>query len=77
MRLTGITLVALAGNMLANSLHGTDKSVLLAGWVMMFSAAALGVLTLLIPTTITWFTAVYAAVGFAFFASYAVALFRK
>ncbi len=77
MRMTGITLVALAGNMFSHSTRGTDESALLAGRVMMVSAFALGVLTLLIPVAITWFTALYASVGFSFSAAYAVALFRK
>ena len=77
MRMTGITLVALAGNMFSHSTRGTDESVLFAGRVMMVSAFALGVLTLLIPAGITWFTALYAAVGFSFSAAYAVALIRK
>lgn len=77
MRMTGITLVALAGNMFSHSTRGTDESVLLAGRVMMVSAFALGVLTLLIPVGITWFTALYATVGFSFSAAYAVALIRK
>ena len=77
MRMTGITLVALSGNMFSHSTRGTDESVLFAGRVMMVSAFALGVLTLLIPAGITWFTALYAAVGFSFSAAYAVALIRK
>jgi hypothetical protein len=44
---------------------------------MMVSAFALGVLTLLIPAAITWFTALYAAVGFGFSAAYIFALLRK
>ena len=77
MRMTGITLVALSGNMFAHSTRGSDESVLFTGKVMMVSAFALGVLTLLIPTDITWFTALYAAVGFSFSAAYTFALLRK
>ena len=77
MRMTGITLVALSGNMFSHSTRGSDESVLLTGKVMMVSAFALGVLTLLIPADITWFTALYAAVGFSFSAAYAFALLRK
>ena len=71
MRMTGITLVALAGNMFAHARKGSDESVHLAARVMMFSAFALGVLTLLLPTTLNWFTILYAAVGFSFSAAYA------
>jgi hypothetical protein len=77
MRMTGITLVALSGNMFAHSTRGSDESVLFTGKVMMVSAFALGVLTLLIPADITWFTVLYAAVGFSFSAAYAFALLRK
>ena len=71
MRMTGITLVALAGNMFAHARKGSDEAVHLAARVMMFSAFALGVLTLLLPTTLNWFTILYATVGFSFSAAYA------
>ena len=70
MRMTGITLVALAGNMYSHSTRGTVASVRFAGFVMMFSAFALGVLTLLIGVQLTWFTIAYALVGFSFSAAY-------
>ena len=70
MRMTGITLVALAGNMFSHSTRGTVESVRLAGFVMMGSAFALGVLTLLIGVQLTWFTIAYAIVGFSFSAAY-------
>ena len=70
MRMTGITLVALAGNMYSHSTRGTTESVRLAGFVMMGSAFALGVLTLLIGVPLTWFTIAYALVGFGFSAAY-------
>ncbi len=70
MRMTGITLVALAGNMYSHSTRGTVASVRVAGFVMMFSAFALGVLTLLIGVPLTWFTVAYALVGFGFSAAY-------
>jgi mannitol-specific phosphotransferase system IIBC component len=72
MRMTGITLVALAGNMFSHSTRGTDSSVCFVGFVMLVSAFALGILTLLIPTT--WFTISYAFVGFGFSAAYLWAL---
>ena len=70
MRMTGITLVALAGNMFSHSTRGSVESVRLASFVMMFSAFALGVLTLLIGVPLTWFTIAYAIVGFGFSAAY-------
>ena len=77
MRMIAITLVALCGNMLSVSLKGTDKSVLFSARVMTFSAAALGVLTLLTPVaTLTWFDYAYAAVGFGFSLAYLIGLIR-
>jgi hypothetical protein len=75
MRMIGITLVALAGNMFSVSSRGSDESVVFSGRVMLVSAFALGVLTLLFPVPLTWFAIAYAAVGFAFSGAYAVALF--
>lgn len=74
MRMIGITLVALAGNMWMNSLHGDDEKVRRVGVVMAVSATALGVLTLMIPVPLTWFAIVYSIVGFSFGAAYVVAL---
>ncbi len=75
MRMIGVTLVALAGNMFSVSTRGSDESVLFSGRVMLLSAFALGVLTLLLPVPLTWFAIAYAVVGFAFSGAYAVALF--
>ena len=77
MRLTGITLVALTGNMFSNATRGTDQAVLLSGRVMLVSAFALGTLTLLIPATLTWFAIVYSLVGFGFSAAYAWAMYAS
>jgi hypothetical protein len=77
MRMTGITLVALSGNMFAHASRGSDKSVMLAARVMMPSAFALGVLTLLIPVNLNWFTYLYAAVGFGFSVAYALFILKK
>jgi hypothetical protein len=72
-----ITLVALCGNMLSVSLRGTENSVLFSARVMAVSAAALGVLTLLIPvSTLTWFDYAYAAVGFGFSLAYLIGLLK-
>ena len=78
MRMIGLTLVALAGNMLSVSLKGTDSSVMFSARVMALSAAGLGVLTLLIPVDVlTWFDYAYAAVGFGFSLAYLVGLLRS
>ena len=77
MRMIGITLVALAGNMFSVSTRGTNESVLFSGRVMLISAFALGLLTLLIPVNLNWFTILYAMVGFGFSAAYAFAMFTK
>jgi hypothetical protein len=77
MRMIGITLVALAGNMYSVSTRGSDASVLFSGRVMLISAFGLGVLTLLLPVALTWFAIAYAIVGFGFSAAYAVVLFGK
>ena len=71
MRMIGITLVALAGNMFSVSSRGSEASVLFSGRVMLTSAFALGVLTLLLPVELNWFAIAYSAVGFGFSAAYA------
>ncbi len=77
MRMIGITLVALAGNMFSVSTRGTSESVLFSGRVMLVSAFALGVLTLLIPVELNWFTILYAIVGFGFSAAYLFAMVNR
>lgn len=77
MRMIGITLVALAGNMFTNARHGSIRGVRTAARVMQVSAGALGVLTLLIPAPMTWFTLLYAIVGFGFSAAYTIAFLLK
>jgi hypothetical protein len=74
MRMIGITLLALAGNMYSVSSRASKESVYFSARVMLVSAGALGVLTLLIPATLGWFTYAYAAVGFGFSAAYLWAL---
>jgi hypothetical protein len=76
LRMIAITLVALTGNMLVTSKFGTESGVLWASRVMLMSAFLLGVLTLLIPANITWFTILYAAVGFGFSTAYGFFLFK-
>jgi hypothetical protein len=77
MRMIGITLVALAGNMWNNAGQSSDERVGNVAKIMCVSATALGVLTLLIPGDITWFSYLYAAVGFSFGLAYLVNLVRK
>lgn len=77
MRMIGITLVALAGNMYSVSKKGSSQSVLFSGRLMMISAVALGFLTLLIPGQLTWFGITYAAVGFGFSAAYVWAMLGR
>lgn len=77
MQMIGITLVALTGNMLMVSLHAKDVAVLWAARIMQLSAFALGVLTLWIPTGISWFVIVYALIGFGFSAAYTFFLIKK
>ncbi len=77
MRMIGITLIALAGNMWNNSRNSSDAGVGQVAWVMSVSASALGVLTLLIPGQRTWFAYLYAAIGFGFGLSYLLNIVRK
>jgi O-antigen/teichoic acid export membrane protein len=77
MRMIAVTLVALTGNMLVVSLYANVKGVRFASRVMQIAAFGLGALTLVVPAELTWFTYLYAAVGFGFSAAYTVLLFRR
>ena len=77
MRMIGITVVALAANMWQHVKCADDPALRFVGRVMCASAAALGLLTLLIPAELTWFTYAYAAIGFGFSISYGYNLVRK
>ena len=77
MRMIAITLFALAGNMWNNSRNSSDRGVGNVAQVMCVSATGLGVLTLLIPGEITWFSYLYAAVGFGFGLTYLINILRK
>ena len=77
MRMIAITLVALAGNMWNNSRNSSDRGVGNVAQVMCVSATGLGVLTLLIPGEITWFSYLYAAVGFGFGITYLINILRN
>ena len=77
MRMIGITVLALAGNMWNNAAHSSDVRVANVAKIMCVSATALGVLTLMIPAELTWFTYLYAAVGFGFGIAYVIGLIRR
>jgi len=77
MRMIGLTLIALAGNMWIVSKSADDAWVTRAGIVMAVVASALGVLTLAIPADLGWFAICYAGVGFAFGLNYVVCLIRQ
>lgn len=74
MRMIAVTLVALTGNMAIIALFGNTKGVGIAAVVMLFSAGGLGVLTLLIPASVTWFSLLFAMVGFGFSTAYILTL---
>jgi Ca2+/H+ antiporter len=76
MRMIGITVFALAGNMWNNAAQSSDARVGNVAKVMCISATALGALTLMIPAELTWFTYLYAAVGFGFGVAYVVGMMR-
>ena len=77
MRMIAITLFALAGNMWNNSKQSDNAKVANVAKVMCVSAAALGVVTLLVPAELTWFSYVYAGIGFGFSISYLVGFASK
>ena len=77
MQMIGITLIALAGNMWANSDQQDINKVRFVGLVMSISAIGLGVLTLVIPADLNWFSIFYAAIGFLFGLNYLICLVRK
>ena len=77
MRMIGITLVALAGNMWLNSHSSSEARLIAAAAVMAITATGLGVLTILIPAQMSWFTYLYAAVGFLFGLNYLVCIIRR
>lgn len=77
MRMIAVTLIALAGNMWSNSNNSSDAAVGNVAKVMCVSATGLGVLTLMIPVSITWFGYMYAAIGFGFGLSYLINIVRQ
>lgn len=77
MRMIAITLVALTGNMLVNSIAGTETAVLWGARVMQVAAFGLGAITLYIPSQMNWFVILYALIGFGFSAAYTIYLLQK
>jgi hypothetical protein len=77
MRMIGITLVALAGNMWQNSKLNNAAGIGYVGRVMFVAAAGLGFLTIFIPVSLTPFAIGYAVIGFGFSISYLINLIRK
>jgi hypothetical protein len=78
MRMIGVTLVALAGNMWQNSkLNNSAAGVKFIGRVMFISALTLGALTIFIPADLTPFSIIYAAIGLSFALLYLINLIRK
>jgi len=77
MRMIGITLIALAGNMWQNSKLNNAAALGFVGRVMFVAAAGLGFLTIFIPASLTPAAIGYAVIGFAFSISYLINLIRK
>jgi hypothetical protein len=77
MRMIGITLIALAGNMWQNSKLNNAAGIAYVGRVMFIAAAGLGFLTIFIPAPLTPFAIGYAVIGFGFSISYLINLIRK
>jgi len=78
MRMIGIILFALAGNMWQNSkITNNAAGLKYVGIVMVLAAAGLGFLTIFIPATLNPFTIGYAAIGFSFALVYLINLIKK
>jgi len=77
MQLSGVTILTLGGLMFVIAQAGSTNGVLWAARVMMVGAFGLGVMTLLIPTGVTWFVILYALIGFGFSSAYLVFLARS
>ncbi|MFM1905454.1 MAG: hypothetical protein RIT32_250 [Actinomycetota bacterium] len=74
MRMIGVTLIALTGNMYVVVSAAPDAGVTRSAKVMLIAAGGLGILTLAIPAELNWFSIAYAAVGFGFSAMYGTLL---
>ena len=76
MRMIGITLVALSGQMFIVSKFLDDKYVKYSARVMQFSAGALAILTAVVPAGLTWFGWLYLFIGAGFSLTYTVLLLK-
>jgi hypothetical protein len=77
MRMIGITLVALAGNMWQNAKLTNAAGIKFIGRVMFLSALSLGILTIFIPAELAPFTIAYAVIGLGFSLTYLINLTKK
>jgi hypothetical protein len=77
MRMIGITLVALSGNMWQNSKLTNAAGIKFVAQLMFLSALALGLFTIFIPAELAPFTIFYAVIGLGFALSYLINLTRK
>jgi hypothetical protein len=77
MRMIGITLVALAGNMWQNAKLTNAAGIKFIGRVMFLSALSLGILTIFIPAELAPFTIAYAIIGLGFSLTYLINLTKK
>ena len=77
MRMIGITVLALAGNMWQNSKQESEANLRRVAQVMSFSAMGLAVLTLMVPTKLNWFCYLYALIGAGFSVAYLTAFIRN
>jgi hypothetical protein len=76
MRMIGITLVALSGQMFLVGRFLEDKYVKYSARVMQFSAGALALLTALVPGGLTWFGWLYLLIGAGFSLTYTIFLVK-
>jgi hypothetical protein len=72
----GITLVALAGQMFVVGRFLEDRYVKYSAQIMQISAAALAILTGLIPGGLTWFGWLYLLIGAGFSLTYSYFLLK-
>ena len=77
MRMIGITVLALAGNMWQNSRQESQTNLRRVAQVMSACAMGLAILTLMAPTKLTWFCYLYALIGAGFSLAYLTALIRN
>jgi len=77
MRMIGIILLALAGNMWQNAKLNNAAGIAYVGRVMFIAAAGLGFLTIFIPAPLTPMAIAYVMIGFGFALSYLINLIRK